>query len=116
MEKSIKRVHSAEFKLSVVLALMKQEKTMSQICSEFRIHSTQARRWKEKSFCLIGQRFSDLLSEKPKVLKKTKNNKSKKSAIVADFLWKRLPCFARNDEFVILFKMYFFLKLFQPFF
>jgi len=49
MEKSIKRVHSAEFKLSVVLALMKQEKTMSQICSEFRIHSTQARRWKEKA-------------------------------------------------------------------
>lgn len=49
MEKSIKRVHSSEFKLSVVLALMKQEKTMSQICSEFRIHSTQARRWKEKA-------------------------------------------------------------------
>lgn len=49
MEKSIKRVHSAEFKLSVVLALMKQEKTMSQICSEFRIHPTQARRWKEKA-------------------------------------------------------------------
>lgn len=49
MEKSIKRVHSAEFKLQVVLALMKQEKTMSQICSEFRIHSTQARRWKEKA-------------------------------------------------------------------
>lgn len=49
MEKSIKRVHSAEFKLTVVLALLKQEKTMSQICSEFRIHPTQARRWKEKA-------------------------------------------------------------------
>lgn len=49
MEKSIKRQHSAEFKLQVVLALMKQEKTMSQICSEFRIHPTQARRWKEKA-------------------------------------------------------------------
>jgi len=33
----------------VVLALLKQEKTMSQICSEFRIHPTQARRWKEKA-------------------------------------------------------------------
>lgn len=40
MEKSIKRQHPAEFKLQVVLALMKQEKTMSQICSEFRIHSS----------------------------------------------------------------------------
>ncbi len=49
MEKSIKRQHSAEFKLTVVLALLKQEKTMSQICSEFRIHPTQARRWKEKA-------------------------------------------------------------------
>lgn len=56
MEKSIKRVHSAEFKLQVVVALMKQEKTMSQICSEFRIHSTQARRWKEKA--LEGMRGS----------------------------------------------------------
>lgn len=35
--------------MSVVLALMKQEKTMSQICSEFRIHPTQAGRWKEKA-------------------------------------------------------------------
>ena len=49
MEKSIKRQHSAEFKLQVVLALLKQEKTMSQICSEFKIHITQARRWKEKA-------------------------------------------------------------------
>lgn len=49
MEKSIKRQHSIEFKLQVVLALLKQEKTMAQICSEFKIHSTQARRWKEKA-------------------------------------------------------------------
>lgn len=35
--------------MTVVLALLKQEKTMSQICSEFRIHPTQARRWKEKA-------------------------------------------------------------------
>jgi putative transposase len=56
MEKSIKRQHSAEFKLQVVLALLKQEKTMSQICSEFKIHITQARRWKEKA--LEGMRTS----------------------------------------------------------
>ncbi|SRR6266496_3675158 len=49
MEKSIKRQHSAEFKLQVVLALLKQEKTMSQICSDFKIHPTQARKWKEKA-------------------------------------------------------------------
>ncbi len=49
MEKSIKRQHSLEFKLQVVQALLSREKTMAQICSEFRIHPTQARRWKEKA-------------------------------------------------------------------
>ncbi len=49
MEKSIKKVHSAEFKLTVALALIRGEKTMSQICSEFKIHPTQAGRWKAKA-------------------------------------------------------------------
>lgn len=39
-----------EFKLQVVQALLSREKTMTQICSEFKIHPTQARRWKEKAF------------------------------------------------------------------
>lgn len=49
MEKSIRRQHSLEFKLQVVQALLSREKTMTQICSEFKIHPTQARRWKEKA-------------------------------------------------------------------
>ena len=49
MEKSIKRQHSTEFKLQVVEALLAKEKTIAQICSEFKIHPTQARRWKEKA-------------------------------------------------------------------
>jgi transposase len=48
MEKSIKRQHTAEFKSQVVMALFKQDKTVSEICSEFKIHPTQARKWKEK--------------------------------------------------------------------
>ena len=56
MEKSIRRQHSSEFKLQIVLALLKQEKTISQICSEFKIHPTQARKWKEKA--LEGMRGS----------------------------------------------------------
>lgn len=73
MEKSIKRVHSAEFKLSVVLALMKQEKTLSQICSEFRIHPTQARRWKEKALegmkgSLNGQGVSQKLEDNAQLI------------------------------------------------
>lgn len=49
MDKSLRRQHSSEFKLQVVLALLKQEKTLSQICSEFRIHPTQAKKWKDKA-------------------------------------------------------------------
>ena|SRR3972149_555859 len=49
MDKSLRRVHSNEFKLQVVLALLKQEKTISQICSEFRIHPTQAKKWRDKA-------------------------------------------------------------------
>ncbi len=59
MEKSIRRQHTAEFKLQVVLALLKQDKTMSQICSEFKIHPTQARKWKEKVMAGIKVLLND---------------------------------------------------------
>jgi transposase len=42
-----KRQHTAEMKVQVVLALLKEDETMAQICSRFKIHSTQARRWRE---------------------------------------------------------------------
>lgn len=44
---SAKRQHTAEFKMQVVLALLKEDETMAQICSRFGIHPTQARRWRE---------------------------------------------------------------------
>jgi len=42
-----KRQHTAEFKVQVALALLKEDETMAQICSRFGIHPTQARRWRE---------------------------------------------------------------------
>jgi transposase-like protein len=48
MEKKIRRQHTTEFKIQVVMALLKQDKTVSQVCSEFKIHPTQAKKWKEK--------------------------------------------------------------------
>lgn len=47
MDKSIKRQHSPEFKTQVVLELLKQEETLTQISSKFAVHPTQVRRWKE---------------------------------------------------------------------
>lgn len=52
-----KRQHSSQFKINVVTALLKQEETMSQICSRFGIHPTQARRWKEKALQALKHSF-----------------------------------------------------------
>lgn len=69
MSKNIKRVHSAEFKIKVVLDLLKQEETQAQICSRYSIHPTQLRRWKEKFLEAVKQGFdgvsvSEQLKEK----------------------------------------------------
>jgi len=58
MENNIKRQHSPEFKTNVVLELLKQEETISQICSKFSIHPTQARRWKDHVLEIIKQSFN----------------------------------------------------------
>lgn len=44
-----KRKHTAQFKVKVALEMIKGNQTAAQICSQFGIHSTQARRWKEKA-------------------------------------------------------------------
>ena len=43
--------HSAEFKAKVALAALAETKTLSEISSEFNVHSTQVTRWKQE---LIG--------------------------------------------------------------
>lgn len=73
MSKSIKRVHSAEFKVRVVLDVLKQEETQAQICSRYSIHPTQLRRWKEKLLEAVKQSFdgvsvSDQLKEKDRLI------------------------------------------------
>jgi putative transposase len=42
-----KRVHPPKFKVQVVLELFKEQQTISQICSRFQIHSSQAHAWKK---------------------------------------------------------------------
>jgi len=58
MSNNIKRQHSPEFKTNVVLEVLKQEETISQICSKFSIHPTQARRWKDHVLEVIKQSFN----------------------------------------------------------
>jgi len=42
---NIRRNHPPAFKAQVVLALLKEEKTVNEICSQFSIHSNQANKW-----------------------------------------------------------------------
>lgn len=58
MPNNIKRQHSPEFKTNVVLEVLKQEETLSQICSKFSIHPTQARRWKDNVLEVVKQSFN----------------------------------------------------------
>ena len=48
MSKNIRRVHTPEFKVQVVLALLKGDKTRLEIASQFGIHPTQLDKWKER--------------------------------------------------------------------
>lgn len=55
------------------MALLKQEKTMSQICSEFRIHPTQAKKWKDKALeglktAFEGKGFNQKLLENQQLI------------------------------------------------
>ena len=46
---NVRRQHTAQFKVKAALELIKQEKTVREICSQFAIHPTQARIWKKKA-------------------------------------------------------------------
>lgn len=58
MGSTIKRQHSPEFKTTVVLDILKQEETISQICSKYSIHPTQAKMWKAKALEILKNGFS----------------------------------------------------------
>lgn len=58
MGTNIRRQHSPEFKTNVVLEVLKENETISQVCSKYSIHPTQVRRWKEQVLAVINQSFN----------------------------------------------------------
>ena len=63
---TIRRQHTAQFKVRVALELIKQEKTAREICSQFAIHPTQARIWKKKAVEGLEVIFSQGIKSKEK--------------------------------------------------
>ena len=59
MDKNIKRQHSSEFKARVVLEVLKETKTVGQIGSEFNIHPTQVKRWRDTALMGLKDTFTD---------------------------------------------------------
>lgn len=54
----IKRQYPASFKVQVVMEMMRGEQTISQICSKFQIHPTQANRWREQALRFLEASFN----------------------------------------------------------
>lgn len=51
------RKHSVEFKTQVALDLIREVESLTHICSQYAIHPTQARRWKEEAMLGLHQVF-----------------------------------------------------------
>ena len=54
----IRKHHGKEFKLKVVLAALSGEKNLSQLASEYGVHTTQIKEWKAQALEAAGERFS----------------------------------------------------------
>ena len=55
---TIRRRHSASFKAKVALEAIKEEKTISQLASEYEVHPNQIRQWKTR----LVKEASDIFS------------------------------------------------------
>ena len=72
----MRKQYSASFKAQIVLELLKEEKSMTEIASEYGIHPTQLRRWKEEAIINLPKLFSDRkASEADKAAQEKKINR-----------------------------------------
>lgn len=65
-EKTIRRVHSTAFKVAVALELIKGIDTVSQVCSKYKIHPTQANSWKKKALEALKGGFEEAKADRDK--------------------------------------------------
>ena len=67
---AMRKHYTAAFKAQVVLELLKEEKTVSQISSEYGIHFTMLHKWKKTALEQLASVFEDDEKKSAAVLKK----------------------------------------------
>lgn len=56
---TVRKKYPADFKAKIVLEILKEEKSISQISSEHGIHTTQLNRWRNQALEGLPQIFTD---------------------------------------------------------
>ena len=75
----IRKSYSSAFKAKVALEAIKKEKTMSQLSSEYGVHSNQINQWRKR-----------LLEELPEVFSNKKQKKEKDTEDLQDELYRQI--------------------------
>jgi len=59
MDQKIRRVHAPAFKAKVALEAIKEQKTIAELSSIYKVHSTQITKWKKRALEILSQGFSE---------------------------------------------------------
>ena len=59
MQNQKKKHYTAEFKAKVVMEILKEEKTVSQLSAEYGIHSSQLYKWKDQVLAGLPNLFNE---------------------------------------------------------
>lgn len=59
MQKQKKKQYTAEFKAQVVMEILREEKTISQLSAEYGIHSSQLYKWRDQALAGLPGLFDD---------------------------------------------------------
>jgi len=86
---NLRRKHTTQFKTRVVLELLKEEKTSSQIASHFGVHPTQIRHWKRQVLDGMEHTFSNRI----------KNDRVKRDELI-DQLYKQIGRLKVESDFL----------------
>lgn len=66
MDPKIRRVHPPAFKAKVAVEALKEQKTIAELSSFFRIHETQITKWKKQALEILAQGLSGKREQKTK--------------------------------------------------